>query len=545
MNIKFSHLLSFFLLSLSIVFSGCKKNDWKDAIGAGPTITIDKSYETIAGINAGDEVTIPVNVKAQSGIKRLAYYFIMTTANGTQAGTPVYIDKPDLPASLDENIVFTIEPAMVELVLVSFNKENRSSELHISISEIRGLPTLNFKDGINYQENVFENKIFTVEGTITSEHDLAAIAYQTVINDVVSGETAISFTDKKNTPFAASVTITKGISAIIIKAKNIYDGAVVDTFKIGNVAEDDMSIVLTGGITTIDVLYADSVNTISGNASSGSDIASLSYAVKTNGSYGAEQTIPLGTPLDQFSFSFDITGAKDVEAVRISGSNTGGKNKMMEIPVAKVYTRLLHFTDIKLTTEIGPGKNNWFSAYQQPHVFDNTTAAANQLMLDFAFIKYTATANRIVPAAVFNASAAYTAATAPYMVGFTKAPYTMVTANRASITPASFNSLGWDGEMTDFMNNKIKAPTSEGGENYNVNTANRRVSGDMVPGAGFVIGWGSWNFADSKVNNQAFGVVIVKEYSEANGFANVTLEIKVPVEDNRTKYNPVSLFNYP
>lgn len=111
---------------------------------------------------------------------------------------------------------------------------------------------------------------------------------------------------------------------------------------------------------------------------------------------------------------------------------------------------------------------------------------------------------------VFTASAAYTTATAPYMVGFTKAPYTMVTANRASITPASFNSLGWDGEMTDFINNKIKAPTSEGGENYNVSTANRRVSGDMIPGAGFVIGWGSWNFADSKVNNQAFGLVIVK-----------------------------------
>src|SRR5687767_7354431 len=106
MNIKFSHLLSFFLLSLSIAFSGCKKNDWKDATGAGPTITIDKSYETIAGINVDHEVTIPVNVKAQSGIKRLAYYFIMQTANGTQTGTPVYIDRTDLPTSLDENIVF-------------------------------------------------------------------------------------------------------------------------------------------------------------------------------------------------------------------------------------------------------------------------------------------------------------------------------------------------------------------------------------------------------------------------------------------------------
>ena len=99
--------------------------------------------------------------------------------------------------------------------------------------------------------------------------------------------------------------------------------------------------------------------------------------------------------------------------------------------------------------------------------------------------------------------------------------------------------------MTDFINKKIKGPTSEGGENYNATTANRRVSGDMVPGAGFVIAWGSWNFIDNTVNNQAFGLVIVKEYTTANGIGNVTLEIKVPAEDNRTKYNPVSLFNYP
>jgi hypothetical protein len=37
----------------------------------------------------------------------------------------------------------------------------------------------------------------------------------------------------------------------------------------------------------------------------------------------------------------------------------------------------------------------------------------------------------------------------------------------------------------------------------------------------------------------------VKSYVEANGFATVTLDIKVPAEDNRTKFNPVSLFDYP
>lgn len=111
-----------------------------------------------------------------------------------------------------------------------------------------------------------------------------------------------------------------------------------------------------------------------------------------------------------------------MDAIRITGENTGGKSQVTEYAVSKVYTKLLHFPNIILTPEIGPGKNNWFSAYQAPHVFDIANAAQNQLMLDFAFIKYTASSNRVVATAVFNASDNYRNATAPYMVGFTKAP---------------------------------------------------------------------------------------------------------------------------
>ena len=67
----------------------------------------------------------------------------------------------------------------------------------------------------------------------------------------------------------------------------------------------------------------------------------------------------------------------------------------------------------------------------------------------------------------------------------------------------------------------------------------------MVPGAGFVIGWGQWNFDDGTVNNQAFGLVIVKDYTVNGDFATVTLDIKVPAENVRAKYNPVSIFSYP
>ena len=543
---KSKYFYTFSLLSLVaiLVFAGCTK-EWKDNIGTGPELTIANNTESISGINVGDEVTISVNAQSQSGVKRLSYFFIRNTANGTEAGTPVHFDQQDLPPTLQKDIVFTVVDNMAELVVVAWNKENFSSEAHITISEIRKLPVLTFKDNIKYQETVFENKVLNVQGQITSEFDLASISYKTVVNGTSSSETAIAFTDKKNTPFNAAVNVVTGLTDIIINAENIHGGAVSDTFKIGAVAEDAVSIALAGGATKIDVVYADSLNTISGNAGSGSDFQSLTYSISKNGVYGTEQEIALGTPLDEFPFSFSFEGEKGIDGIRITGNNTGGKTQVLTFQVSEVYSRILHFPNIVLTNEIGPGKNNWFSAYQAPHVFDITNAAQNQLMLDFAFIKYTAVANRLVPAAVYNAGTAYRNAMAPYMVGFTKAPYTMVTANRAHITTTAVSDINWDGQMQKWLQENIIAPVNQGGENYNLVVANRRVSGDMVPGTGVVIGWGSWNFANSVVVNQAFGIVLVKSYVEANGFATVTLDIRVPAEDNRTKFNPVSLFDYP
>ncbi|MCH5717724.1 hypothetical protein [Niabella hibiscisoli] len=90
------------------------------------------------------------------------------------------------------------------------------------------------------------------------------------------------------------------------------------------------------------------------------------------------------------------------------------------------------------------------------------------------------------------------------MAGFTKATYTLVTANRRSVTPAAMDSLLWDSNLDNFIDINIKGPGPVG-ENYNVTTTNRRVSADPVINTGIVIGWGSWNLASGAVENQAFG----------------------------------------
>lgn len=535
---KLYSLLTISFLVLFATIAGCKKNE--DDIQA-PVITISDEFENVENFNVGEEVRIDVNVKSAIGIKRLAYYFITRTANGTQSGTPTYIDKTDFPQEINEQIVFRVQANMVELVIISFDRQHHNSEIHIVPKNIRAVPVLAFKDNIRYRETVFENKQLRVEGTVTSEFDLTAVTYQTIVNGTTSEEKPVVVTDPKSMPFAVNVVVPKNMTGIIIKAKNTYNGTGVDTFKIGAVADDDVAITLEGGKTNIPVAYVGVNNTLAGSVSSGSAVSALTYAIKMNGVYGAETSIAIGDPKDEFPFSIEFPAAKGIEAVRITGGNEGNKTKVMEYAVAKVYTKLVHFTNIKLTSEIGPGKNNWFAAYQAPHVFDITNAAANQLMVDIALVKYSSSSYRIMPAAVFEAGAAYQTAMAPYMTGFTKAPYTLVTVNRPSITPDAFAGLEWDGQMMEFLDAKVKAPVASGGENYNFYGTNRRFNGDLKVGQGFIIGWGQW----SPIENKAFGIVMVKEYAVTNGIATATLEIKVPAEDNRTKYNPVSIFDYP
>ncbi|MCU7693860.1 hypothetical protein ACFSPU_01365 [Haoranjiania flava] len=542
MNTRFINIFS--ILTLLFLLASCKKTEWIEYSGSGPQINISKEYENIKGINVGDEVTIPVSLLSEAGIKRFSYFFITQTANGTRSETPVNVDFTNFPTSVQQEIVFKIAPSMLELVIVSFDKNNYSSEVHITMAEIRELPVLSFKDGIKYQATVFENKKLLINGNITSKYDLASISYKTLKDGVVSQETPIAFSDKKSTSFSTNVLVSKSLTAIILSAKNIYGGTVVDTFKIGAVVDDAISITLTGNITSIANLYVDSTNKISGNISSGSDISSLSYAIKQNGTYTAEQNLQPGTPPDDFKFEINYTGALEIQAIRISATNQGGKMQVIELPVLKVNRRLLRFRDIVLTTEIGPGKNNWFSAYKSPHVFDVTNAAAAQDMIDFGSIIYN-NAFRFVPPYIFTAGAAYKTAVAPYMAGFTKATYTMVTANRRSVTPAALDTLIWDSNLDNYINVNIKGPAPIG-ENYNITTTNRRISGDPVIGTGFIFGWGSWDVATGAVNNQAFGLALVKAYTNAGSEkGTVVLDIVVPAEDMRTKFNPVSLFNYP
>ena len=526
MQIK-NHLLfgAFLLLLLA---TACKPKEFVEATGAGPTIKISSEFEKIQGINVGDKVTIPVNVTSDKGIKRLAYFFVNNTANGIESGTPVYSDNESFPKELNQDIEFTILPEMAELVLISFDKENRSTELHIPMSEIRKLPILTFKDNIKYRETAFFEKHLHIIGNVTSESDLKTITYQMIVDGNVSAENNVAIADKNDTPFDIDIIVPRGLQAVVVTATNIYDGFARDTFKIGGVADDAINLTLSGGITSIDMIYADSVNNIEGSIQSGSEVTSLTYAVKINGTYGTETPITLGTPLNNFSFNIPLIGAPGMEAVRISGLNEGGMEQQVELGIAKVTQKLLYFKDVVLTTEVGPGKNIWFSAYKAPHVFDVASAAPNSSMMDFVFFVNTSTTYRFGPAHLAVPGSGYEAKIAPYVNGFTSYPYLMVPSTRNQVTFDAMASVNWDHELKTFIDTRVFP-------SYNVYEASRRVSDNVTrAGQGYVFAWGE--FGPIIADNKGFMLVIVKNVVVSGGHATVTLDIKAPATNYRALY---------
>lgn len=535
---KTTSIIAFFL-AVMVAFTGCEDDDMRPV--NGPDIEVSEDNLSFDGLNVGETIIIPVRVNSDNGVKRISYFFVMNADNGTETSDAIHIDDSSTPASVQKDIQFEAIPDMLEMVIVAFDSRNISSEIHISFDNIRSLPQMSFTDNIDFRETVFENKILSVSGTVTSEHDILDLSYTTISNGETSSETSIPFSNATNIDFSAEVRVIKGLEAIIIQATNIYDGMVADTFRIGSIVDDAVAITMQDGITKIDRLYAETENTITGMISSGSDLSSFSYSIKENDEYGSEIAIPLGTPLDEFIFSISIEGAETMQAIRLSGKNENGNTRVLELPIERVLLPLVYKQDVVLTTEIGAGKPNWFAAYLEPHVFDQETARANQEMMDIV-VAVRGSALRFLSATVYEAGS-YLPTVAPYMEGFTQATYSVVTSNRGSITSESLASLEYDEDLEKFVLEKIMAPSSEGGENYNVAGTNRRTSGDLEANRGLVIGWGS--YLDGTANNEQFAIIYIKEVSLVDGVGHVKFDIKYPRPDYRTMYNPVSIKPYP
>lgn len=540
---KMSHQILIITLSLAtlVLAAGCKKKDWTaPGRGEGPKMSISNEFSNISQKNEGERIVIPVTANSPHGIKRLSYYFIMETANGTAPGAPVHFDWPDFPTQAQQDIAFTVLPGMVELVLVSFDKENNVSEIHIPMSEIRNLPVINFTGGIDSVGRVFINRPYDITGTITSTYDLTSVSYKTIIDGVVSGETTIPLTNPRNIPFDISIVVPNYLSDVVITARNIHNGIARDTFKIGEVG----NLALAGGRTDLEV-YNDSLNVISGIIVSASDIINITYAISTNGVYGTETNIPF-TRGDEINFSASFAGTLGMDTLRFTTTNDEGRVQHYTMPVTEVLTPLLRFKNVVLTSAIGPGNYNWFAPWKAPYRFNVPDAAANQEDISLGLIRH-GTGYRLVTPSLYDV-AGYDVSIAPYMEGFTLSTYTLLTAFRTSVTAVTMDTVLYEKNLNNYINLRVKPPGAQGGENYNVTAAYRRLSDNILTTSanrGLIIGWGSRSIAANSVNHQAYGLIFIRSVTIANNVCTLTLDITVPRPNMQREYNPVSMGTYP
>ena len=505
------------------IFSGCTEIDeYLTGDTTGPTITVNNDLLSFEGLNEGDIIEIPVVIKSKHGVRRIAYFFKNETPNGLVADKPVYLDFEGLPTEISETIKVPLSFRAKELIIISFDKRNRSSEIKVQFESTKTSPKIVFKDNIKFRASVFENKNIVINGNIESDYNLTSSTYATIVDDAVSA--FMDLTLNSNNDFSATIHVVRGLSGVIIKVENENNALVVDTFKIGEVVDDAVNIVMRGGITSLQNFGAGEENVYEGSIVSGSDVVKFVYQIKKDGIWGNEINIPIGVPADEFNFTLSILGQMGMESVKLHAENSNGKLNTLELTIPEVVNNVLYFKDVKLTTAIGPGLHNWFAYYQEPHVFDQVTARQHQEMLDFVCALYDGNQVSLLSGHVFNASTLYNEAITPYLEGFSTVNFCLLSGNRNEITFKSFNAIKTEEDLNSFIANQIRST-------YTVYTASRGVNRELIPGKGMVYGWGP-----SSGNNVAFSIIIVKEISFENGVGNVTLDIKAPRTDYRTIY---------
>lgn len=524
---KKSIIYGLFIVS-AICLGSCNNDD--DSVSV-PAIEIPDEKKEITNANEGDLISIPFTIEAQEGIRKIAYYFIVNTANETKNEDPQTVENfdKDYPTTYNGSIDFPVRTEMNTLILVAFNVANQASEIHIPFSGLKQLPVFAFDKGVDFKEKAFLGKKLRIKGGFVSQYDVSSFRYRVVNNGTAGSSVQIPVTDKKNMTFDVTVLVEAGLENVIFTVENIHGGTVEKTFRVLNVlTDDDISIEMAGGITELADFFEDEEYVIEGSVESGSDIVGLSYAVKKNGEFGEPVAVkvPEGTA-DVLNFSIELMGEAGTEAIKVMAVNESEMVEELILDVPRVETRIVHMKDVVLTTEIGEGKHNWFSCYLEPHVFDQKTAAQHAEMMDFVAAKYTTGVPYLLSAMVYTAGGNYAASISPYMVDFNKMTYLLMTANRADAKNA-FDGIGKTSDMEALFSSVAYYAT-----------AGRLTSGALTAGNHHVIAWGN-----GLQQNKAMAIIRLKEIVTSDGVSTVKFDIKFGKPDYRTQYNPASIMTY-
>lgn len=230
-----------------------------------------------------------------------------------------------------------------------------------------------------------------------------------------------------------------------------------------------------------------------------------------------------------YKVTFDIKFT-EIDA-RTEAANTNGQNVVIDNPGYDPSNEMVEYKGVELTTEISPGKKNWFSAYASTEMvaFTQEEARSKSNMMDFAPVVHSTDEVRLYSAIIGHSHADYKERISPYVNGFQRLTYTMIGGRRTGsadeTTPEHYDSVTDVNSMTQLILDYW--PT------YAYPIANRMNSDKLIKDYVGVIAWGH----KIGINNK-FGLFIVRDIQPTtDGNYKVVLDVKVPKSNARISNN--------
>lgn len=486
------------------------------------------------------ELEIPLYVASEAGLKS-AYYKVGVKNDEGKVVIGNAVDIPVSDKTSTEVLVVKIPVVknMSHIFLAVFDKNDQLYKRTITVAEVRNAPVLTFKDNVDQKKTVCVGIPFNIKGEIQSEYELASVWGIPVVNGVEKA--AVQGTLSSNN-FELSIPVEAGLQSVKVKTANIHGGMVTKEFKILNVVmEDFLDLTFTSDLTELNRVIVGKEKSIDGIIASGSDIVSVKYAIKKNGSLGNYNELPLiDSGGNEAKFSIQLTGQEGIESVEIIATNQEGVTTT-EKPKVKVLSpsRIASLANVTMSTD--PADNTCFLAlFEERPIFGVATAMNKQERIDFYLANKGSGVQPLSPHA-YAADANYYNASKSYITGFETLTYAFISAKRGKITKEAFDAITSEQGLQEFLESSILPPSPEG-ENYKIYTASRRV-GDTFNDTskkegGFLFGWGTHSHPTVSpavgVSNVAFAIFYVKSITKkANGHWTMVFDVKYPLTDER------------
>ena len=533
------------LLCSTFLLGACSDDDKYPSF----SIDLNGAPDQYEYVNENGILEIPLHVESEAGLKS-AYYKLATKDAEGDITIGSQVDIPVSGNVLDETIKIQVVKGLSHIIFAVFDNDDQLYKRTIYIDEVKNAPVVSFKDGVDERAIACVGIPFDIRGEIQSEYELESVWATTVVNgadkDVIQAPVASSF--------EISIPVEAGLQMVKVSAQNVYGGVDTKEFKVLSVVDEDfVSVVLgenvsatDGDVVELNRVFRGKTNLINGQITSGSNIVSMKYAEKTNGSLGEYKDVQLTDNLgNEANFSFELVGDRSLEAVEVVVTNEGGVTQTETYNVSKVA----YLNDVTMSSDPEDG-TCFLSLFEADPVFGVDEALSLQDRVDFYLANKGSGVQPLSPHA-YGAGDAYYNASLPYIKGFTTLTYSYLSSIRGKLVRDEFESVQTEDELMELLEYRIIGPNPDG-ENYNIRTASRRV-GDTFnttnkSQGGFILGWGSHTHptvSPAVVDNEAFAVFWLKSVQQkANGHWIIVFDVKYPLDDERAIYTEGSIVPY-